>query len=219
MSTLRNGLPPLPPRMLARPVDDRGYPVPWFVCYVDGRPDFRIIDGRKVPLAINNSLCWLCGQKLGTYKTFVLGPMCAINRTISEPPSHKDCAEFAVQACPFLILPRAKRREANIPDGVTEPPGLAILRNPGATLLWTTKTFRIYQAYAGKEGMLIRVGDPENLSWWCEGRPATRAEVMHSIDTGLPHLEKMAAEDGEEAIRELQAAVQRIRPLLPLAAA
>ena len=217
MTALRDGLPPVPLRMQGRPVDARGYPVPWFVAYVNGVPDFRIVDGRKVPLAINESLCWLCGQKLGVYKTFVLGPMCAINRTISEPPSHKACAEFAVKACPFLILPRAKRREANKPEGTTEPAGFALQRNPGAALLWTTKKFKTYRAHAGAEGILIRVGDPESLSWWCEGRAANRAEVARSIECGLPNLEELAKQDGEEAIRDLVVAVRRMQPLLPAA--
>ena len=30
---------PLPPRMMRRPVNERGFPVPWFVEWIDDKPD------------------------------------------------------------------------------------------------------------------------------------------------------------------------------------
>src|SRR5215467_3774641 len=102
MTTLKSSLPPLPKRMLALPIDGRGYPVPWFVAWIRGEPDFRVIKPGGAEIAYHRNLCWLCGQRLGTYKTFVIGPMCTLNRVSAEPPSHRDCAEFAAKACPFL---------------------------------------------------------------------------------------------------------------------
>ena len=43
MTALCKDLPPLPRRFLGLPIDDRGYPVPWFVHWVDGKPDFRLV--------------------------------------------------------------------------------------------------------------------------------------------------------------------------------
>jgi hypothetical protein len=81
MTAIRSSLPPMPLRMTALPIDERGYPVPYFVAWVDGKPDHRIADASKMPGAINSGLCWLCGQKLGAFKYFVIGPMCSITRT------------------------------------------------------------------------------------------------------------------------------------------
>jgi hypothetical protein len=115
MTELRKGLPPLPPRMRALPISDKGYPVPAFVEWIDGKPDFRVMRADFRLKCVRNNLCWQCGERLSNRLAFVIGPMCAVNRVSSEPPSHRDCALFAASACPFLTLPHAQRREANLP--------------------------------------------------------------------------------------------------------
>ena len=82
MTTLAPGLPPLPPRFLKLPLNERGYPVPKFVWHKpDGGYDFRVIEPGWPSKCVRNRLCWLCGEKLGRFMCFVVGPMCAINRT------------------------------------------------------------------------------------------------------------------------------------------
>ena len=39
----------------------------------NGKPDFRVMDTRKYQLALDKRRCWLCGQPLGKYATFVAG--------------------------------------------------------------------------------------------------------------------------------------------------
>src|SRR6266403_923711 len=102
----------MPARMRALPVDHRGFPVPYFVGWVDGVPDHRTADPKKMKRCVEEGRCWLCGEPLGKWLACVIGPMCAINRNTSEPASHKDCALYAVKACPFLTRPYARRREA-----------------------------------------------------------------------------------------------------------
>jgi hypothetical protein len=132
--TLRPELTELPLRMRGLAVDDRGYPVPWFVAWVDGQPEFRAVDARKWLQAVRQKLCWVCGQQLGAYLAFILGPMCAINRTISEPPSHRQCAEWSIKNCPFLSRPHMRRRENDMPEDAQESAGFGTKRNPGVTL-------------------------------------------------------------------------------------
>jgi hypothetical protein len=36
--------------------------------------------------------------------SFVVGPMCGINRNSAEPPSHKECAQWSARNCPFLSV-------------------------------------------------------------------------------------------------------------------
>jgi|SRR5712671_6921709 len=206
MTALRKDLPPLPRRMRSLSIDERGYPVPWFVQWFlpDGRgaepgvgkPDFRVADGYKRESTIKHRLCWLCGQKLGRQFAFVIGPMCAVNRVSGDPPSHVSCAEFAAVACPFLARPKALRREAGLPDGGTVP-GFGIMRNPGVALVWITTGYEVIDDQKG--GFVFRIGGPVGLLWYAEGRQATRAEVMASIESGLPILQAAAKDDGPDA--------------------
>ncbi len=212
--TLRSGLPPLPRRMRKLALDERGYPVPWFVAWPDGQPDFRVSDSRKLAAAVKQRLCWACGEPLGRYLAFVIGPMCAVNRISSEPPSHRDCAEFSAIACPFLSRPKAQRREANLPEGRLSAAGLPILRNPGVTLVWITYGYRVVRDQTGT-GVLFEIGDAVETLWFAEGRVATRAEILHSIETGLPILREMAERDGPEGIAALERQTKAAMGLVP----
>jgi hypothetical protein len=218
---LRTGLPFLPPRIRDLPIDERGYPVPWFVGWIDGKPDFRVIRPDGMAEAIRKHICWLCGQPLGRFLTFVIGPMCAITRTTAEPPSHRQCAEFAVLACPFLTNPNMVRSPRAKPEGADEPAGVHIPRNPGVSAVWTArnyKRFRVEADVAGsKGGYLIEMGNPERVSWWREGRKATREEVEASIAGGFPTLEALAVEEGRGAVAALSLRVAAMRSLLPAA--
>lgn len=186
----RPELSELPSRLRHLPID-RGYPVPWFVDWINGEPEFRAMSTQKFKLAIEQERCWVCGGRLGRYKVFVAGPMCVINRTSAEPPSHHDCAEWSARNCPFLTKPHMARRE----DDVINNEGhgdASILRNPGCTALVTTTKFRPFRAgKASRTGWLIDMGQFERVEWFAEGRPATRAEVDHSIETGLPLLHEI----------------------------
>ncbi len=211
---LRKDLPPLPRRFRSLPIDDRGYPVPWFVAFVDDKPDFRVARPNGLGEALRKRTCWLCGQPMGRFGAFVIGPMCAINRISSEPPSHRECAEFAVKACPFLVRPNAKRRDAKLPDDISAPSGIMIKRNPGVSLLWVSRNWHTMRV---ENGVLINVGDPVDHSWWREGRAATHDEVWESIETGYPILFKEAEREGRLAIWHLETAHAAALTLLPAA--
>lgn len=212
MTAYRKDLPALPPRMAHLPIDERGYPVPFFVAWIDGKPDHRIADAGKRALCAHRNLCWLCGQPLGRYLTFAIGPMCVVNRVTSEPPQHAECAEYAVTACPFLTRPHARRRDANLPEGNVPPGGIMIERNPGVTALWRTRS---YQRFHAEGGALLRLGDPVTVAWYCEGRAATAAEVLEAVNTGLPLLRGMAAKEGPHAVAELETMIEQATALLP----
>lgn len=214
MNALREGMPALPARMKKLPIDERGYPVPWFVAWVDGKPEFRVADTAKMFRARRFGFCWVCGGNVGAVKTFVIGPMCAVNRVTSEPPCHVECAEFSALACPFLTLPRSQRRGANLPPGISDPAGIMIDRNPGVTCLWTTNRFRLMDA---GNGSLYRLGDPSVIDFYSQKRRATRAEVIASIDSGMPILRQIAEEDGAAAVVALESEYCRMLPLLPAA--
>jgi len=202
----------LPPRMQKLPVDDRGYPVPKFVQWIDGKPDFRVVNRSFMANAVRIKLCWLCGEPLGRFQAFVIGPMCSINRVSSEPPSHLECARFAVQACPFLTQPNRKRNEDGLPEEAEQPAGIMIPRNPGVSMIWVTESYTPFKAHGGA---LFRIGEPTSVEWWAHGREATRQEVIDSIASGLPLLVDVAAKEGPDAIDALNREIRRGLALVP----
>ena len=207
--------PDAPARIRDLRTDQRGFPVPWFVAWIDGKPDFRVIEHGKIGEALRHDQCWLCGQRLGAYKAFVIGPMCAINRVSSEPPCHLECAEFAAQACPFLTQPKMRRNDKGLPESAQSAPGIPLDRNPGVALIWSTKRFRTSRV---DHGVLFDVGEPDQVRWFAEGRPATRDEVLTSITSGLNVLLDAAMSDGPPAVAELRQRLLAVAPLLPVAA-
>lgn len=203
---------PIPDRMKHLPISPNGFPTPWFVASVNGERDFRVADPEKMVQAVNYKRCWICGQTMGVYKAFTIGPMCAVNRNTAEPPEHLECAEYSARACPFLSKPRMRRNSVDMPDGHKNPAGIMIDRNPGVACIWITKSYRVTR---DRTGVLFEIGDPERVLWFAEGRTATRDEVMASITSGLPILEKMAREDGPEALIYLAKCVEIAMPLVP----
>jgi hypothetical protein len=200
--------------MARLPIDKRGFPVPYFVAIIDGEPDHRVADERALKACVEQNLCWLCGGKLGRYKAFCIGPMCAITRTISEPPQHLECATYAATACPWMTRPHAKRREVGLPEELKNPAGLGIRRNPGAVCVWVTLKHKPFRSWDGQAGVLFDIGDPESVYWFAEGRQATRGEVERSIDSGLPHLIEQAERDGDAGMRSLNEHVEAVKRLL-----
>lgn len=219
-------LPELPPRIKRLPKDNRGYPIPRFVEWMkDGQPaadktspgatpDFRYADPAFRARAFKRGLCWVCGDPTGVHRVFTIGPMCLVNRTTAEPASHRDCAEFAVKACPFLLRPRMRRLPMD-EDEPRQTAGIMIERNPGVTCLYETS--QATKVSDGRGGWLIRLGHPDRLDLWTEGRQATRAEIQASIDSGFPILLGEAMKDGQEAVDELTRLAHTALQLLPAA--
>lgn len=205
-------LPPdMPGRMKQLPRNSAGYPVPFFVEFIDGVPDFRVMNSDNLRRAIMEELCWICGHRLHRYMqtrgprgTFVAGPMCLVNRTSAEPPSHEDCAVWSAKACPFLSNPNKVRREANLPDEWKEPGGIAIMRNPGVSALIASSKWAWFRPQHGEvRGVLCEMQRVDSVRWIAEGRPATDDEVLNSIDSGMGQLLDMAEQEGPVAVRAL----------------
>ena len=208
-------LPDMPDRIKLLKRDERGFPVPWFVHWENGEPDFRVVSPDKIARAYKFGRCWICGGSMGVHRVCVIGPMCVVNRVTSEPPSHRGCAEFAAKACPFLTKPRMRRNEKNLPEERATV-GMPIERNPGCVALYETKSVKPFKAGVG---YLFRLGEPTRINWWAEGRQATREEVLASIDSGYPILMDTATKhDGPEGVKELTRMRDQAMRYLPAAA-
>lgn len=160
-------------------------------------------------------------RPLGAYLAFTVGPICGVNRTSSEPPSHRDCAEFAVRACPFLTQRELERRTSGLPDAITKAPGLAIAHNPGVVMLWITRSYRPWQVpeeavdgYGAQPGVLFEMGEPLVIECYRQGRPATQVEIAAAIAQGVPYLQATAEREGPRAMAELWQALQAFEQLL-----
>lgn len=178
-------LPP-PVALQFMPKDHRGYVVPFFVEWINGKPDFRVIDGRKMRRCVLENL------------------------------------EYACRVCPFLTMPKALRREAGLPADMLQPAGVGLGRNPGVMLLWITRD-RLQKIQVRPEpgdrairgGVLFYVGDPIEVRWFSQGREASRAEVLDSIESGLPSLREPAQAQGPEAVAALDRMHAQAMELLP----
>lgn len=211
MPTHREIVDRAPLAIAKRPRDERGYPIPWFTPIIDGKPDFQHIQPWKAEQAIREERCWTCGERLELPCAFVVGPMCAVNRTSAEPPSHVECAIYAAKACPFLARPKMARPsggEGVVTDG--SMPGVGLMRNPGVALVWVTN-----RPSYDPNHRLFDIGDPVRVRWFAHIRKATRVEVVESIEGGYPHLRALAAEDGPDALDELRMMLDRAMTLVP----
>lgn len=198
----------MPARIARLPRDRRGFPVPKFVHWENGEPIFPVMETSHFVACVKRRLCWICGDVMGAHKTFVIGPMCCINRISSEPPSHYDCARFAALNCPFLAQPLAKRTVEAGDYGTVAPRGIMIERNPGVSALWTTRGYRITSE------RLVALDAPESVEFYAKGRRATRFEVVESVDSGLPLLRAAAERDGPEGVRAFNRAVATFMAML-----
>jgi hypothetical protein len=88
----------------------------------------------------------------------------------------------------------------------------AIQRNPGIAMLWTYRDYSVWRPQPNQ--VLITMGEPSQVEFFRCGKPATRAEVMASIDSGLPHLTSVARTE-QGALAALEKAVAVFAPFLP----
>jgi hypothetical protein len=210
-----------PPKFMQELPIFRGYPVPWFVDWIGGVPEFRAMDMRKFKIAINDRRCWVCGNKLFGEEIFTIGPMCLVNRISSEPPAHRECAQYSAINCPFLSKPHMVRREDENFNAAKKPSaGIMVARNPGVTLLYYTRRHELLSV-PGKPGIaapgiLFRLGKPFLTEWYSHGRRASRDEVLLAVESGLPILRETSMKlDGPQGSMILETQIAEAMRLLP----
>lgn len=205
-----------PAAMAGRPVDHRGFPVPWFVTEKDaeGNWDFVQIRPERFAEAWRRDVCWVSGTKLGRFRSFCIGPMCVVNRVAGDPPVRRDVAIWSVQVCPFMSRPLAKRSSA-VPEGqraYEKQRGAMVEANPGIMAIYTV-TYADYR----RRGGLAEMGDPSSVEWWTRGRPATQQEVDRAFDGAVERLTPIAEIDGRRALDLLDKYLSRARPFFTVA--
>lgn len=198
---LRPEMEDAPTAMTGRPVDHRGFYVPWFVTAKtdDGLWDFVRIDPRRIREAYDREICFISGEPLGRYRSFVIGPMCCINRITAEPPSKREIAEWSTRVCPFISNPMAKRPD--LEDGTyNAAPGVMIPDNPGVIAIWTVDR----HDYTMDRNRIINLGDPSHLAFYTHKREATPDEVRKAMVFGANRLLDMAQQQSAESVQYLE---------------
>jgi hypothetical protein len=135
----------IPKELAHLKIDKRGYPVPFFVPWNNGEPDFRYMDAQRLYMIIDNKLCHICGKKLHKdYCYFISGPIGYQNRISSDAGMHRICAEFSLKACPHLYLQKAERRENDeVGKLINSKPSPIIKEKPSTLLLIKASKFKI----------------------------------------------------------------------------
>jgi hypothetical protein len=101
-----------------RPVDKRGFPIPYIVLIdKEGKANFKINDDRKVKLCRTEGLCHICGSKLTTDLWLVGGMLSAFhpNGVFVDGPAHYDCCVFALKVCPYMAFSQYQKKEIALP--------------------------------------------------------------------------------------------------------
>jgi hypothetical protein len=209
----------LPPRIRSLPTQN-GYPVPWFVPKVNGVYDFRLVDGVKLIPTIKKELCYICGQKMGAHRAFIMGPMSVINRVVPEPPSHRDCAQWSLQVCPYLAYKQESGRDGKPIGSNPSPSGFGINSHPKTYCLWITKSYQIQKIQPDparniQGGLLFHVGDSTETVWYRESRLATRAEVLADLKTAYEYLRLMVPASNDQEINRIAKRYEAAKTLLP----
>lgn len=188
----------VPKHLRYRPVVG-GYVVPFFVSwYKDGvlvhektegaRPDFPTIDVRRLVTCRKQNRCWICGNGLKAFKTFVFGPASALVQMSTEPPSHPECANYAVQVCPFIIDPTrlhvSEKPGFKLKEGQTLMPEVGP-GNPGVAIIWTTRSYEFHMPDPSRGMALFEPGEPERIEFWHRGQPATHKQAMDGFQQAI----------------------------------
>ncbi len=159
----------VPPAMQALPRDARGFPIPAIVLRdAAGRPHFTINDNRKVVQALEEDRCTICWNRLTRGRWFLGGPLSALHPqgAYNDPPTHRECAHYALQVCPYLAAPHYAKRVADgrrvaqaglgigiNPSSDTERPALFVLvMAVGQSVRWSAlPTIRPRRPYRAVE--------------------------------------------------------------------
>lgn len=157
---------PMPARVARMRRDSRGYPIPHTVQIdPDGTPDFRVIDPVKWGKAARLRCCGICGEPLGVRMAFVGGPVSMSNRLFTDLPMHRDCAQYALRACPFLAAPSfAYSRKVPIDASVNEH---VVTTRPDRFGIGICKGFRLAMLPGGEA--VLQAAEFEHVEWWREG--------------------------------------------------
>lgn len=125
--------------------------------WIEGKPDFRVVDPERVDKCVEDKLCAICGKRLGEYCIFVGGPLSKVNHLFVDPPMHPVCAEFASQTCPFLSGRKDEYSQRLVDESVVRVEAMAANVRPEVMYILKTRTKTVRRVSVGGS-LLIQAG-------------------------------------------------------------
>lgn len=132
---------PMPKGIAALDRDHRGYPIFYAIQQPTGGYDFKAIVWDQVQRCAERRLCGLCGRPLGYWIVFIGGPKSCQNRWFSDPPMHRECAEYAWQVCPYLLRGGYDRSHTERARRVAQEDPTGYMGKPEKMGFFTTRSY------------------------------------------------------------------------------
>lgn len=154
-------------------------PIPYFAFIKDdGVPDLRVLHPEHYRTALEQQLCGICGERLGRWLHFI-GGLSIIERPVfSDLPMHRDCAEFALTACPFLTGALTDYSNRAYPEQTVMAKTRPTEIHPRINVLYQTGKFTI----TATQGMQVLIADkPSSLRYFQAGQEIKRTEVDNQL--------------------------------------
>ncbi|GBR23436.1 hypothetical protein [Komagataeibacter nataicola] len=171
----------IPTRCLGLPRLSNGMPIPKFASWKNGVADLTTMNAEYARHAMQFKTCWICGQKLGRHCAFVGGPKSAHAGVYSDFPMHRECAEFAVQVCPFIVYGSNYRKNPTL--NTDDMARMVDNDNPVIFCVSVASRYR-YEPSAG-----VFVIHPDEQLWFLHGKPATPEQIADAKNKAQAEIE------------------------------
>ena len=116
------------------------YPVPFTQMWIDGKPDFRVVDPEKSIKCIQEKLCAICGVRSGEFCYFIGGHYPNRSSLFVDPPMHEQCALFVSKVCPFVSGQRDKYSKRPVDEKVMRVHEMASAVRPDVMYILKSRT-------------------------------------------------------------------------------
>jgi hypothetical protein len=117
----------IPEKLLDRPKFN-GKLVPYFAESSDGKAGeeggivvFGKADPTKWQECVEGKLCAMCGGALEYWIAFIGGPLSMKSRSFLDPGMHLECAEYALDVCPWMLTGRGDAERTLAVSPTKEP--------------------------------------------------------------------------------------------------
>jgi hypothetical protein len=121
--------------------------------WIDGKPDFRVIDPDRVEECVNQKLCAICGHRLSEFCWFIGGEACKEKHLFLDAPMHEECAKFASRTCPFVRGDREQYSTRPVDPDKTRTIEIMLKTRP-KMFLFKTRTKQV-QVERTEEGIIF----------------------------------------------------------------
>jgi hypothetical protein len=184
---------PVPELMKHLPKDRRGFPIPANVQIdPDGTPHFAINPENTRQRLFREDRCSICGCKLLRGRWMVGGPASAFhsNGVYQDPPVHRECGRYALQACPYLAMPSylkqvstktIEQRDVHSVTIVVDPTMIRNRPDPFVMVMYVGQTFK-YDA-RGLIQTVVPKRPHRQYEFWADGIQLSEEEGRQRVDT------------------------------------